>query len=135
MFCGSKFTSRAESCYAPIEGEAAAVILGLDKCRHFVLGLPNLLLAMDHNPLVTIFGSTHLDDIPNPRLFRLKQKSLRYRFTPCHVSGKKNIVPDTFSRRSDALDNKHGVETVTSSTYSSTMGPQIGWRLLLFMGV
>ena len=135
VFCGSKFTSRAESRYAPIEGEAAAVILGLDKCRHFVLGLPNFLLAIDHKPLVAILGSTHLDDIPNPRLFRLKQKSLRYRFTPCHVSGKKNIVPDTFSRRSDALDNKHGVETVTSSTYSSTMGPQIGWRLLLFMGV
>ena len=40
VFCGSKFNSVAESRYAPIEGEAAALVLGLEKCSHYVLGLP-----------------------------------------------------------------------------------------------
>ena len=122
VFCGSKFTSPAESRYAPIEGEAAALVLGLEKCSHFVLGLPNLLLAVDHKPLVSIFSSTSLENIPNPRLFRFKQKSLRYRFTPCHVAGKRNVVPDTFSRRNDAT-NQPVTETDVDIGYSYQMGP------------
>ena len=122
VFCGSKFNSQSESRYAPIEGEAAAVLLGLEKCSHFILGLPNLLLAIDHKPLVAIFGSTGLENIPNPRLFRLKHKSLRYRFTPCHVPGKKNVVPDTMSRRNDATQSP-SLDTPISSEYSSEMGP------------
>ena len=66
----------AESRYAPIEGEAATLVLGLWKCSHFVLGLPNLLLAIDPKPLVSLFGTTSLEHIPNPRLFRLKTNPL-----------------------------------------------------------
>ena len=98
------------------------MIHGLKKCSHFILGLPNLLLAVDHKPLVAIFGSTHLEDIPNPRLFRLKHKSLKYRFTPCHVPGKRNVVADTFSRRGDH-QNASTAETVMTSDYSTQMGP------------
>ena len=123
VFCGSKFTTPAESRYAPIEGEAAAVVLGLDKCSHFVLGLPKLLLAVDHKPLVSIFNSMSLENIPNPRLFRLKHRSLKYRFTPCHVAGKKNVVPDTFSRRNDALSQSVSPESSIQIGYSYHMGP------------
>ena len=45
VFCGSKFNSVPESRYAPIEGEAAALVLGLEKCSHFILGLSGLLLV------------------------------------------------------------------------------------------
>ena len=91
VYCGSKFNSAAQSNYPPIEGEAAALVLGLEKCSQFILGHPNLLVAVDHKPLIKIFGSSTMEDISNPRLFRLKQKALRYRFTPCYVSGKKML--------------------------------------------
>ena len=123
MFCGSKFTTPAESRYAHIEGEAAAAVLGLEKCSHFVLGLPKLLLAVDHKPLISIFNNMSLENIPNPRLFRLKHRSLKYRFTPCHVAGKRNVVPDTFSRRNDALNQSLSPESPIQIGYSYHMGP------------
>ncbi|KAK3797543.1 hypothetical protein RRG08_054573 [Elysia crispata] len=71
---GSHFTSPAESRYAPIEGEALAVVDALNKARHFVLGCPNLINAVDHKPLLKVFSD------PNPRLRNLKEKTLKYRF-------------------------------------------------------
>ena len=53
---GSRFTSGAESRYAPIEGEALAVADALDKARFFVLGCDNLILAVDHKPLLKVLG-------------------------------------------------------------------------------
>ena len=73
---GSRFTSGAESRYAPIEGEALAVIDALDRARHFVLGCQNLVIVVDHKPLLKIFSDRALDNIPNPRLRNLKEKSL-----------------------------------------------------------
>ena len=46
---GSRFTHAAESRYAAIEGEALAVADALDKARYFVLGCPELIVAVDHN--------------------------------------------------------------------------------------
>ena len=54
---GSRFTHAAESRYAPIEDEALAVADALDKARHFVLGCKNLTIAVDHRPLLKIFGA------------------------------------------------------------------------------
>ena len=56
---GSRFTHAAESRYAPIEGEALAVADALDKARHFVLGCKDLIIAVDHRPLLKIFGDIH----------------------------------------------------------------------------
>ena len=123
VFCGSKFNSKAQSRYAPIEGEAAALLLGLEKCSHFILGLPDLLLAVDHKPLVSIFGSSSLESIPNPRLFKMREKALKYRFTPCHVPGKKNVVPDTFSRRGDAPNTQDEHQSNVGPEYPAHMGP------------
>ena len=72
---GSRFTSGAESRYAPIEGEALAVVDALKKARHFVLGCSDLIVAVDHKPLLKIFGDRSLEDIPNPRLLNLKEKN------------------------------------------------------------
>ena len=43
--------------------------------------------AVDHKPLLKILGDRCLEDIPNPRLRSLKEKSLRYRFRLVHVPG------------------------------------------------
>ena len=96
---GSRFTSGAESRYAPIEGEALAVIDALDKARHFTLGCTDLIVAVDHKPLVKMFGDRCLDDIPNPRLRNLKEKSLRYRFHVVHIPGLRHAAADAVSRK------------------------------------
>ena len=95
---GSRFTHPAESRYAPIEGEALAVADALDKARHFVLGCKNLTIAVDHRPLLKIFGDRSLDHISNTRLRNLKEKTLRYHFKIVHIPGTKNRAPDTLSR-------------------------------------
>ena len=78
---GSRFTSSAESRYAPVEGEALAVVNALDKSRFFVLGCPDLTIAVDHKPLLRIFNDRALHAIDNPRLRNLKEKTLKYRFS------------------------------------------------------
>ena len=96
---GSRFTHAAESRYAPIEGEALAVADALDKARYFVLGCEDLIVVVDHKPLLKIFGDRSLEDIPNSRLRNLKEKTLRYRFRVTHVPGMKNKAADAMSRR------------------------------------
>ena len=63
---GSRFTHTAESRYRPIEGEALAVADALDKARHFVLGCKNLTIAVDHRPLLKIFGYRYLITFATP---------------------------------------------------------------------
>ena len=95
---GSRFTHPAESRYAAIEGEALAVAEALNKTRYFVLGCPKLILAVDHKPLLRIFGDRHLHEIPSPRLRNLKEKTLAFNFRMMYVPGVKNKVADTLSR-------------------------------------
>ena len=95
---GSRFTNGAESRYAPIEGEALAVVYALNKAKHFVLGCPNLTIAVDHKPLLKLFGDRALEDIPNSRLRNLKQKTLLYRFDMIHIPGIKQRAADGLSR-------------------------------------
>ena len=94
---GSRFTHSAESRYAPVEGEALAVVNALEKAKHFVLGCKNLIIAVDHKPLLKLFGNRSLEDIPNSRLRNLKEKTLSYRFQMVHVPGVKNKVADGLS--------------------------------------
>ena len=96
--CGSRYLYKDEINYAPIEGEAAAVVWCLKKARLFLLGCPKLTLVTDHRPLVKLFGDRELRNIDNPRLFRLKEKTLNFRFTVKYISGKKNAAADTLSR-------------------------------------
>ncbi|MEL6802988.1 MAG: RNase H-like domain-containing protein, partial [Bacteroidota bacterium] len=95
---GSRFTNPAESRYQPIEGEALAVIDALYKARHFVLGCEDLIVAVDHKPLLKIFSNRSLEDIPNPRLRNLKEKSLRFTFRIVHIPGVKHLAADGVSR-------------------------------------
>ena len=71
---GSRFTHNAESRYAPVEGEALAVADALNKARYFILGCEDLIIAVDHKPLLRIFGNHSLEDISNSRLRNLRKK-------------------------------------------------------------
>jgi hypothetical protein len=99
---GSRFCHQAEQNYAPIEGEALASAWGANKCRYFLLGLADFTLALDHKPLIPIFGQKALDMIANPRIMNQKVKLLPFNFTPAHIPGKANVAPDTWSRRGDS---------------------------------
>ena len=108
VYVGSRFCTSAESRYHPIEGEACASAWALEKCRYFVLGHPQLLLAVDHKPLLAIFDVSYdLSQIHNPRLLNFKTKTLLFRFTPIHIPGKNNVVPDVMSRRADSPIQGH----------------------------
>ena len=98
VFAGSRRCTDAETRYAPICGEALGVAWSLTKARMFTLGCKDLLVTTDHNPLVSILGNRSLEDIPNPRLLRLKEKTLRFRFEIKYCPGKMNHGPDAFSR-------------------------------------
>ena len=99
VLAGSRFTKGAESRYAPVEGEALAVVWSLEAARHYTLGNPKLVIATDHKPLLKVLGDRKLEDIDNPRLAKLKEKTLRWKYDIIHVPGKIHVGPDTLSRK------------------------------------
>ena len=103
---GSRFTHPAESHYTPVEGEALAVADALDKARFFVLGCEELIIAVDHKPLLKIFGNRSLEDISKARLLNLKEKTLRYRFTMIHVPGVRHKAADAVSHHQLVIQRK-----------------------------
>ena len=100
VFVSSKFNSKTVADYHPIEGEAFAAARALDKCQMFILGHPNLMLAVDHKPLLAVLWSNQdLSSLANPTLMNLKLKTNAFRFIPRYIPGKMHLVPDTMSRR------------------------------------
>ena len=94
----SRTTHAAEFQYAPIEGEAPAVADAKDKARFFVLGCEELIVPVDHKPLLKIFGNRSLDEISNTYLRNLKEKTLRYKFCIVRVPGVCHRAADAVSR-------------------------------------
>ena len=108
MFAGSRFTTDAKSRYVPIEGEALAVVYGLESCRIFVIGCPRLIVSVDHKPLLKLLSDDQpLDQVKNPRLQRFKERAMRYQFRIKHTPGRKNSCADAASRHpvEDRPDN------------------------------
>ena len=105
VFAGSKSTNDAQKRYCPLEGECLAAAYGLERCRMYTLGCPDLILAVDHNPLTRILNDRHLDTITNPRLQRLKEKTLPYTYKIVHVPGGSGAM-----KVADAL-SRHPVDT------------------------
>jgi hypothetical protein len=64
----------------------------------FVLGCDNLIVSTDHRPLLGILKDRELNSITNPRTFRLKERTLPYRFRIQYNPGKWHRGPDGFSR-------------------------------------
>ena len=94
----SRFLKPCERNYAAVEGEALGVAWGLEQTKYFTMGCNNLLVVTDHAPLVKLLGDRRLDEINNPRLFRLKQRTLMWHFDIEYQPGKLNSVSDALSR-------------------------------------
>ena len=98
VFAGSRFTRGAEVRYAPTEGEALGIAWSLEHARLFVLGCQKLTISTDHKPLLGIFGDRSLADVTNTRVAKLKERTLRFRFTVRYNPGKWHRGPDAMSR-------------------------------------
>ena len=70
----------------------------LHKTRYYTQGCDKLLVCTDHKPLLGIWNDKEMEIIENPRLIRLKEKTLGWRFKIIHVPGKKLCGPDALSR-------------------------------------
>ena len=95
---GSRFLTDPESRYAVIELELLAVVWAMSKCNIFLAGSPHFTVMTDHHPLIPILNSHRLDKIENPRLQRLKTRTMAYNFTTEWVKGAQNYAPDALSR-------------------------------------
>ena len=95
---GSSFNSPAESNYAPIEGECLGVVNALHKTKYYTQGCDKLIVGTDHKPLLGVLNNRSLESIDNPRLVRLKEKTLGWRFRIIHIPGRKLVGPDALSR-------------------------------------
>ena len=95
---GSRFLRPSETRFAPVEGEALALVWALEQTKFFTLGCDHLLVGTDHKPLTKLFGDRTLDEISNTRLFRLKQRALPWKFEVQYVPGKLNSFADATSR-------------------------------------
>ena len=133
VFAGSQFNNKAESRYSPVEGECLAVVKALRKptVKYFVLGCEDFIITTDHKPLVKLLGNRRLEDIDNPRLLSLKEKTLAYKFTMKYIPGKKNKIPDAASRfptgapeetEDDALDVEQTIFITAISALSNLEG-------------
>ena len=136
VFAGSKTTNGAQRRYCPVEGECLAAAYGLERCRMYTLGCRDLILAVDHKPLINILNDRHLDTIPNPRLRRLKEKTFPFRFNIVHVPGGSNAmrVADALSRHpvdddiQDAAFNNVEEAARAHATMQAGSVESITWR-------
>ena len=104
--CGSRFLKKAEERYAAIEGEALAVAWALEQTRYFTMGCDDLIVVVDHKPLTKILGDRTLDEISNPRIFRIKQRTLPWIYEIYWMPGKQNSCSDALSRHPNPQDQK-----------------------------
>ncbi|KAK3885060.1 hypothetical protein Pcinc_010714 [Petrolisthes cinctipes] len=111
---GSRFLRDAEKRYALIEGEALADAWALEDSRFFTMGCRDLIITTDHKPLVKILGDQALDDITNPRLFRLKQRTLMWQYQIVHVPGKTIPVADATSQYPSTTDENDEANVVNA---------------------
>ena len=98
VLAGSRFLRQNEKNWCPGEGEGLAVVYALNKTKHFVLGCKQLYVATDHKPLLGTFGDRSLEQVENPRLRRLKEKTKMFDFKMIHVPARKHAGPDALSR-------------------------------------
>ena len=70
----------------------------LEQTKFFMQGCDKLTVATDHKPLISLLGGKSLDQVPNVRLFRIRQRISMWKFSIIHSPGKTNFFADAASR-------------------------------------
>ena len=86
----------------------------LERTKHFTQHNPKLVLYTNHKPLIGIIKNQDVSHTINPRITRLKERILTWRFVDItHRRGRNNCGPDALSRNAtmvarhkEALVNK-----------------------------
>ena len=92
----SRALSETESRYAQIEKEALALVYACENFSDYVLG-KDILLEIDHKPLLPLLGSKSLDTLPS-HVLRFRIHLTRFQYNINHVPGKTLYIADTLSR-------------------------------------
>ena len=92
----SRSMTPTESRYAQIEKEALALTWACERYSQYLIGL-QFSIETDHKPLVPLFGSKLLDELPI-RVQRFRMRMMRLNFSIYHVPGKNLTIADTLSR-------------------------------------
>ena len=85
-----------ERRYAQIEKEALAFTWACERLADYLVGM-EFHIQTDHKPLVTLFSSKQLEELPL-RVQRFRMRMMRFQYTTSHVPGKDLIIVDTLSR-------------------------------------
>ena len=95
----------------------------LEKCWMFVLGCPSLIVTVDHEPLVRLLGNRDLHEIANPRLLRLKEKTLQYSYSIKYLPGKNNVAADALSRHPQSEPDTPGslIDAITEASVTGIL--------------
>ena len=92
----SRSLTPTEQRYAQIEKEALAFTWACERFSDYLLGM-EFHIHTDHKPLVPLFGSKNLEELPI-RVQRFRLRMMRFKFTISHVPGKSLLVADALSR-------------------------------------
>ena len=92
----SRSMTPMEQRYAQIEKEALAFTWACDRLSDYLIDL-SFSIQTDHKPLVPLFSSKHLEELPI-RIQRFRLRMMRFHYSICHVPGKKLVIADTLSR-------------------------------------
>ena len=128
ILAGSWFTNDVESCYAPVEGEALALVYRLESSRIFILGCPDFLVTVDHQPLTRIFSDQALENIKKAHLFNFKERAQMYNFWIKHCPGRLNAALDCASRYPAGTPSEDSREHALASL---TQAQQEGMQMTL----
>ena len=91
--CSSRCVTATEARYSVTEIELLAVVWVVEKCRLFLIGA-DFEVIVDHRPLLSILNSKTLDELTSPRIVRLREKLVPYRFSAIWRPGIEHRMTD-----------------------------------------
>ena len=106
----SRTLTESERHYAQIEKEALATTWACEKFAEYILG-KRILIETDHKPLVLLFSTKNLDQMP-PRVLRFRLRLNRFDFSIYHTPGKNLHLADTLSRAPVSPPGSNSIEFV-----------------------
>ena len=92
----SRALTPTEGRYAQIEKGALAITYACKRFQEYLIE-KSFHVHTDHKPLVPIFSTKSLDELPL-RVQRFRLRLLRFQFTISHIPGKELTTADTLSR-------------------------------------